>query len=41
MIDSPIPLLVRSVPEMFAFPVLEEVWSTIAEKSNFTLCCNR
>ncbi|GLC40783.1 hypothetical protein PLESTB_000023200 [Pleodorina starrii] len=33
--------LLNSVPEMFAFPVLEEVWSTIARRSNFQLCCNR
>ncbi|EFJ42401.1 hypothetical protein VOLCADRAFT_107244 [Volvox carteri f. nagariensis] len=33
--------LLNSVPEMFAFPVLEEVWTTIARKSNFKLCCDR
>jgi hypothetical protein len=31
----------RSVPEMFAFPVLEDVWGTIAKRSSFKLCCNR
>ncbi|PNH12817.1 hypothetical protein TSOC_000181 [Tetrabaena socialis] len=33
--------LLNSVPEMFAFPVLEEVWATIARKSDFKLCCSR
>ncbi|PNW72005.1 hypothetical protein CHLRE_16g686400v5 [Chlamydomonas reinhardtii] len=33
--------LLNSVPEMFAFPVLEDIWSTIAARSNFKLCCNR
>ncbi|GIL79652.1 hypothetical protein Vretimale_12249 [Volvox reticuliferus] len=33
--------LLNSVPEMFAFPVLEDIWTTIARKSNFKLCCSR
>lgn len=30
-----------SVPEMFAFPVLQDIFTTIADKSNFTLHTSR
>lgn len=33
--------LLNSVPEMFAFPVLEEVFTTIANNSDYALHCNR
>ncbi|KAG1652888.1 hypothetical protein FOA52_008851 [Chlamydomonas sp. UWO 241] len=33
--------LLDSVPEMFAFPVLQDVYTTIADKSHFTLHVNR
>ncbi|GLI68131.1 hypothetical protein VaNZ11_012449 [Volvox africanus] len=33
--------LLNSVPEMFAFPVLEDIWTTISRKSNFKLFCSR
>jgi len=33
--------LLNSVPEMFAFPVLQDVFTTIAKGSNYKLHCNR
>lgn len=33
--------LLASVPEMFAFPVLQDIFTTIAKQSNYTLHCNR
>lgn len=33
--------LLNSVPRMFAFPCLQDIFQTIASKSNFQLHCNR